>query len=63
MHKTYGSFVFAINKTIATFVKNFNMQNRPKIIELLKKYFYKEIYIFKNRNDADEFISQLEKKM
>lgn len=45
------------------FVKNFNMQNRPKIIELLKKYFYKEIYIFKNRNDADEFISQLEKKM
>ena len=46
-----------------TFVKNFNMQNRPKIIELLKKYFYKEIYIFKNRNDADEFISQLEKKM
>ncbi len=23
MHKTYGSFVFAINKTIATFVKIF----------------------------------------
>ena len=44
-----------------TFVKNFNMQNRPKIIELLKKYSYKEIHIFKNRNEADEFIYQLEK--
>lgn len=44
------------------FVKNFNKQNRPKIIELLKKYSYKEIYIFKNRNEADEFIFQLEKK-
>lgn len=45
------------------FVKNFNMQNRPKIIELLKKYSYKEIHIFKNRKEADEFIYQLEKEM
>ena len=37
------------------FVKNFNKQNRPKIIELLKKYSYKEIYIFKNRKEAEEF--------
>ena len=45
-----------------TFVKNFDIQNRPRILELLKKYFYKEIHIFKNRNEADEFIYQLEKK-
>ena len=45
-----------------TFVKNFDIQNRPRILELLKKYFYKEIHIFKNRNEANEFISQLEKK-
>lgn len=44
------------------FVKNFNIQNKPNIIDLLKKYFYKEIHIFKNRNDADEFISSLVKK-
>lgn len=45
-----------------TFVKNFDIQNRPRILELLKKYFYKEIHIFKNRKEADVFIYQLEKK-
>ena len=40
------------------FIKNFNFQNRPKIIELLDKYSHKDIYIFKNRDEADEFLNQ-----
>lgn len=41
------------------FIKNYNYQSRPKVMELLDKYSHKEIYIFKNRNEADEFLNQL----
>lgn len=42
------------------FIKSFNFQSRPKIIDLLEKYNYKDIYIFKNREEADEFLYKLE---
>lgn len=38
------------------FIKNFNSQSKPKIIELLNKYAHKNILIFKNRTEADEFL-------
>ena len=41
------------------FVKNFNFQSRPKLIELLEKYSYKTIYIFKTRKDANNFLTNL----
>ena len=41
------------------FIKNYNYQSRPKVMELLDKYFHKDIYIFKARNEADEFLNQL----
>ena len=41
------------------FVKNFNFQSRPKIIELLEKYSYKTIHIFKTRKDANYFLTNL----
>lgn len=41
------------------FVKNFNLQSRPKIIELLEKYSYKTIHIFKTRKDANYFLTNL----
>ncbi len=41
------------------FIKNFNSQSRPEIIELLDKYSHKDIYIFKNRNKADEFLKHI----
>ena len=41
------------------FIKNYNFQSRPKVMELLDKYSHKDIYIFKNRNEADEFLKQL----
>ena len=40
------------------FIKNYNLQSRPKVIELLKKYSHKDIYIFSNRIQADEFLNQ-----
>lgn len=41
------------------FIKNYNVQSRPEIINLLNNYPDKSIYIFKNRNDADAFIEKL----
>ena len=44
------------------FIKNYNSQSRPIVMELLEKYSYKNIYVFKNRAEADEFLT-LEKRM
>ena len=41
------------------FIENFNYESRPKIMELLDKYTDKDIYIFKNRDQADEFLKQI----
>ncbi len=43
------------------FIKNYNVQSRPEVMELLDQYSYKDIYIFKNRNEADEFLGCTER--
>ncbi len=41
------------------YVKNFNLQNRPKILEMLEQYSDKKILVFCDRSEADEFLSRL----
>lgn len=41
------------------FVKNYNSQNKPQVMELLKKYAHKNIYIFSTRIQADEFLAKI----
>ena len=41
------------------FIKNYNSQSRPKVIELLKKYPNKDIHIFSNRAQAEEFLNSI----
>lgn len=41
------------------FIKNFNRQSKPQIINLLSKYSDKEIHIFKSRNDSEKFLKNL----
>ncbi len=41
------------------FVKSFNSQSRPEIIALLEKYSDKDIIVFKNRDEADDFLNQI----
>ncbi len=43
------------------FIKNYNAQNRPQVMELLNKYAHKNILIFKNRGEADAFLMQIER--
>ena len=37
------------------FIKNYNEQQKPKVLELLKKYSDKNIIILESREQADEF--------
>lgn len=41
------------------FIKNYNSKNRPEVMALLDKYSYKDIYIFKSRDEADEFLNYI----
>ncbi len=41
------------------FIKNYNTQNRPTVLELLNKYSDKDIYIFSNRTEAEEFLTKI----
>jgi hypothetical protein len=41
------------------FIKKYNEESRPKVIELLEKYKEKNIIIFKSRSEADDFLRRL----
>ena len=41
------------------FIKNYNSQSRPQVMELIDKYSHKNILVFHDRNEANEFLSQL----
>ena len=41
------------------FIKNYNKQQKPKVLELLEKYSDKNIIIFKSREQANEFLLQI----
>lgn len=41
------------------FIRNYHFQSRPTVMALLDKYSHKDMYIFKNRNEADEFLDQI----
>lgn len=41
------------------YIKGFNEQSRPAIIKLLEKYCEKNIFVLKNREEADAFISNI----
>ena len=39
------------------FIKSYNEQQKPKVLELLEKYSDKNIVIFKSREEADMFLN------
>ena len=39
------------------FIRNYNMQSRPEVLELLEKYADKNIVTFKSRSEAEEFLT------
>jgi hypothetical protein len=43
------------------FLIHWQIETRPKVLELLKKYKDKNIIIFTNRNDKEEYIKRIKK--
>jgi len=41
------------------FIKNFKIDSRPIIMDLLKKYTYRNIITFSSREEADEFLRKI----
>ena len=41
------------------FIRNYNTDSRPKVLELLNKYNEKNIIIFKSREEADGYINTM----
>ncbi len=45
-----------VDEEFIEFIKNYNRDSRPKVLELLEKYSDKNIIVFKSRNEADEWL-------
>lgn len=41
------------------FIRSYNTQSRPNVMELLEKYKEKNIVIFKSREEADEYLNNI----
>ena len=41
------------------FIKNYNSESRPQVMELLEKYAHKNIFVFENRDEKDAFLKHL----
>ena len=39
------------------FIRNYDEQQKPRVLELLQKYSDKNIVIFKSREEADAFLN------
>ena len=42
------------------FIKSYNAESRPKVMELFERYSDKDIYVFTDRDEADEFLRRME---
>ena len=50
-----------IDDDFISFINNYNLESRPKVIGLLKKYSSKEIIVFHSRAESEEYLSSLKK--
>ena len=50
-----------IDEEFIEFIKNYNTDSRPKVLELLTKHSDKKIYVFKSREEADLFLDEYTK--
>ncbi len=45
-----------VDEEFIEFIKNYNRDSRPKVLELIEKYSNKNIIVLKSRNEADEWL-------
>ena len=49
-----------VDEEFVEFIKCYNSESRPTVMELLDKYADKEIIIFKSRDEAETFLKKLQ---
>lgn len=49
-----------IDEEFIEFIKNYNDVSRPAVMQLLKKYSDKSVFIFKNRDEATKFLDGMQ---
>lgn len=49
-----------VDEEFVEFIKSYNSESRPTVMELLDKYADKEIIIFKSRDEAETFLKKLQ---
>ncbi|MBR3838749.1 MAG: adenylate kinase [Clostridia bacterium] len=42
------------------FIKNYNSQSRPKVMELLDRFSHKDVIIFSDRTQAEDFLFKIQ---
>ena len=47
------------DEEFVNFIKSYNTEHRPRVLELLEKYSDKNIVIFKSRKEADDFLATM----
>ena len=52
-----------VDEEFIQFIKNYNSESRPKVIELLNMCCNKKIYIFKTRADGERFFNELKTRL
>lgn len=40
------------------FIGNYEVQSKPKVLDLLKKYSDRDIYVFESRGEAEEYLNE-----
>lgn len=48
-----------LDEEFVNFVMNYREKSRPEVLSLLERYKDKKIYVFKSREEADEFLESL----
>jgi len=48
-----------VDEGLIEFVRNYEKEDRPEILELLSKYKEKDIHIFRNRKDVKIYLESL----
>lgn len=47
------------DEDLIAFINRYNLESRPKVIQLLKKYSFKNIIAFHSREESEEYLSLL----
>lgn len=49
------------DEVLVAFVKSYSVESKPKVMAMLEKYEDKQVFVFKTRQEAEEYLKKLQK--